>query len=59
MFVKVLDALIEGNFPLLLVQVVRGQTFQRQLHAHPMSVEVEGDKVTVRKGDNETTVGRK
>jgi len=24
----------------------------------PMSVQVEGDKVTVRKGDNETTVGR-
>jgi hypothetical protein len=25
----------------------------------PMSVQVEGDKVTVRKGDNETSVGRK
>jgi hypothetical protein len=25
----------------------------------PMSVEVEGDKVTVKKGDNETTLGRK
>jgi len=25
----------------------------------PMSVQVEGEKVTVRKGDNETTVGRK
>jgi ABC-type proline/glycine betaine transport system ATPase subunit len=25
----------------------------------PMSVQVEGDKVTVRKGDNETQVGRK
>jgi len=25
----------------------------------PMSVQVEGDKVTVKKGDNETTVGRK
>jgi hypothetical protein len=25
----------------------------------PMSVEVQGDKVTVRKGENETTVGRK
>ena len=25
----------------------------------PMSVQVEGDKVTVRKGENETTVGRK
>jgi hypothetical protein len=25
----------------------------------PMSVSVEGDKVTVRKGDNETSVGRK
>jgi hypothetical protein len=25
----------------------------------PMSVEVQGDKVTVRKGDNETSVGRK
>jgi hypothetical protein len=25
----------------------------------PMSVEVEGDKVTVKKGDNQTTVGRK
>jgi hypothetical protein len=24
----------------------------------PMSVEVEGEKVTVRKGDNKTTVGR-
>ena len=24
----------------------------------PMSVQVEGDKVTVRKGDNQTTVGR-
>jgi hypothetical protein len=24
----------------------------------PMSVQVEGDKVTVRKGDNETTIGR-
>jgi hypothetical protein len=24
----------------------------------PMSVQVEGDKVTVRKGENETTVGR-
>jgi hypothetical protein len=24
----------------------------------PMSVQVEGDKVTVKKGDNETTVGR-
>jgi hypothetical protein len=24
----------------------------------PMSVQVEGDKVTVRKGDNETSVGR-
>lgn len=24
----------------------------------PMSVQIEGDKVTVRKGDNETTVGR-
>jgi hypothetical protein len=24
----------------------------------PMSVQVEGDKVTVRKGDNETTVGK-
>jgi hypothetical protein len=25
----------------------------------PMSVQVEGDKVTVRKGDNETSIGRK
>lgn len=25
----------------------------------PMSVQVEGDKVTVKKGENETTVGRK
>jgi hypothetical protein len=25
----------------------------------PMSVQVEGDKVTVRKGENETSVGRK
>jgi hypothetical protein len=25
----------------------------------PMSVQVEGDKVTVRKGENETTVGKK
>jgi hypothetical protein len=25
----------------------------------PMTVQVEGDKVTVRKGDNETSVGRK
>jgi hypothetical protein len=25
----------------------------------PMSVQVEGDKITVKKGDNETTVGRK
>jgi len=24
----------------------------------PMSVQVEGDKVTVRKGDNETAIGR-
>jgi hypothetical protein len=24
----------------------------------PMSVQVEGDKVTVRKGENETSVGR-
>jgi hypothetical protein len=24
----------------------------------PMSVQVEGDKVTVRKGDNQTSVGR-
>jgi hypothetical protein len=25
----------------------------------PMSVQVEGGKVTVRKGDNETTIGKK
>jgi hypothetical protein len=25
----------------------------------PMSVQIEGDKITVRKGDNETIMGRK
>lgn len=31
----------------------------RMADRDPMSVQVEGDKVTVKKGDNETTVGRK
>jgi hypothetical protein len=30
----------------------------RMADRDPMSVQVEGDKVTVKKGDNETTVGR-
>jgi hypothetical protein len=31
----------------------------RMADRDPMSVEVEGDKVTVKKGGNETTVGKK
>jgi hypothetical protein len=35
------------------------ERLDRMADRDPMSVEVEGDKVTVKKGDNETSVGRK
>jgi hypothetical protein len=35
------------------------ERLDRMADRDPMSVEIEGDKVTVKKGDNETSVGRK
>jgi ABC-type proline/glycine betaine transport system ATPase subunit len=43
------------EFEIMKELIVR---LDRMADRDPMSVQVEGDKVTVRKGDNETTVGR-